>query len=346
MPAVAQQTRMLTADKGNDYGLVYMLPTTVLDIELEAEQTVRKAGPFRQYAKRYIGTDNVVMEDSETWTLTKVRVTPRGVADPDRRFVMQLKPGALTSICVADDGMLLAINREAEPAAKPDDWNNTELTPSTLTGNEYLQYVDEDFIASQSSAKRAQLLAGSLMDVRDSKVALTRGTAETMPTDGRQLELMLESLRHQEKCMTEAFTGSTQTRKVVTKLTFTPDPDKPGRSTLCRLSDFAGFVASDDYSGEPVYIDIREVNRGELPLNDKGEERPWPKEGVAYTIPGTANVSISADGHSLFNADIDMAQYGVTFALSPSLFTDKKAPQQALFNPSTGAVVSIEQTTR
>lgn len=41
------------------------------------------------------------------------------------------------------------------------------------------------------------MLAESLMEIREAKVSLTRGTAETMPTDGRQLELMLESLRHQ-----------------------------------------------------------------------------------------------------------------------------------------------------
>lgn len=344
--ASAQQTRILTAEKHNDYGIVYMLPTTVLDIELEAERTVYKTGPFKQYARKYIGTDKVVTEDGESWTLTRVRVTPRGVADADKRYVMQLKPGALTSVCVADDGMLLAINRDAEPTKILDAWKSSELSQSTLTDNEYLQYVDEDYIASQSSAKRAQLLAESLMEVRNSKVALSRGTAETMPTDGRQLELMLESLRHQEKCLTEAFTGTIQTQKAVTKLTYVPVADKTGRHILCRLSDFAGFVASDDYSGDPVYIDIREESRGQLPLNEKGEERAWPKDGVAYMIPGTAHITISTGGRGLFDADIELAQYGVTFALQPNLFSDKKAPQQALFNPTTGALISIEQAER
>lgn len=343
LAASAQQTRVLTADKANDYSLVYSLPTTVLDIEIEARQEVRKAGPFWQYAKKYIGTDKAVQKDSESWTVTRVRVTPRGVADPEARFAMQLKPGALTEICVAQDGMILGINRSVDlHSAEP--WKSGELSASTLTGNEYLQYVDEDFIASQSTAKRAQMLAQSLMEVRESKVALSRGTAETMPADGRQLELMLQSLQHQEQAMTEAFTGSVQTRTVVTRLTYTPD--KEGRSVLCRLSDFGGFTTPDDLAGDPLYIDVKCTARGELPSDDKGETRPFPRDGVAYRIPGTAHITLSYLGRGLFDSDIDLAQYGVTFALDPRLFTDKKAPYEASFDPVTGAVVTLEQQRR
>ena len=35
LAANAQQTKLLTADKHNEYGLVYSLPTTALDIEVE-----------------------------------------------------------------------------------------------------------------------------------------------------------------------------------------------------------------------------------------------------------------------------------------------------------------------
>ena len=67
-----------------------------------------------------IGTDKVVQADADIWTIQDVKITPYGVADPESRFLMQLKPGALTSICVADDGMLLAINKEVDaPQALP-----------------------------------------------------------------------------------------------------------------------------------------------------------------------------------------------------------------------------------
>ena len=51
LPAQAQQTKMLTADKHNEYGIVYRLPVTSVRFEVTARRTVSKAGPYYQYAK-------------------------------------------------------------------------------------------------------------------------------------------------------------------------------------------------------------------------------------------------------------------------------------------------------
>ena len=47
----AQQTQTLTADKHNEYGLVYKLPITTIRFDVTARQTVSHVGPFYQYAK-------------------------------------------------------------------------------------------------------------------------------------------------------------------------------------------------------------------------------------------------------------------------------------------------------
>lgn len=336
--ALAQNTHVLTADKHNEYGLVYSLPITSVRFDIKARHTTRKAGPFFQYAKKYIGTDKVIKENSEKWEIISVTATPVGSPDPDNQYLMQLKPGAVTFLCVADDGMLLAINKEVD-APRPTVAEGSTLEQEAINPKEYLQYVNEDFLASQSSAKQAQMLSESLMEVRDSKVALTRGTAETMPSDGRQLELMLNSLSHQEEAMTAAFIGTTEVESVTRSFTFTPDEE--GKSTLFRLSDFAGFVDSDDYSGEPVYINVKVTAKGELPVDSKGEEKKYPKDGVAYVIPGTANISLTCGGRTLWQGDVECSQFGSVFGLQPSLFSDRKGRSFATFNPATGALLQI-----
>jgi len=334
----AQNTRVLTADKHNEYGLVYSLPITSIRFDIKARHTSSNAGRFFQYAKKYIGTDKVIKEDTESWVIESVTATPVGTPDPDNQYLMQLKPGAPTYICVADDGMLLSINKEvdtpAAPQAEPD-----KVISEAIDPREFLQYVNEDFIASQSSAKQAQILSENLMEVRDAKVSLTRGTAETMPTDGRQLELMLNSLSHQEAAMTAAFTGSSEVSSVTRSFTFTPQDE--GKSVLFRMSDFAGFVDSDDYSGEPVYVDVKVTHKGELPVDSKGEEKKYPKDGVAYVIPGTARITLSTQGRTLWSGDVDCSQFGVVFGLQPSIFSDRKGRSFATFNPATGAVEEI-----
>ncbi len=340
--SIAQQTRLLTAEKHNEYGLVYSLPLTALRIEVEARHESRKAGPYWQYAKKYIGTDRAVTHDSESWTITRVRVTPYGVSDNSRQYLMQLKPGATTYIGVGDDGMLLSINRRPEPvklSAAP--VSNDEKT-DRITPGEYLQYVDEDFIASQSSAKQARMLAENLMEIRDAKVSLTRGTADSMPTDGRQLELMLNSLAHQEAAMTSAFLGITDSETVTRTYTFIPEEE--GNSVLFRLSDFAGFVEPDDYSGAAVRVNVKITDAAQLPVDAKGETKKIPKDAVMYCVPGSAQVTLTLDDTVLYDAELDFAQFGMEFGLNPALFTDKKSPSYAIFDPATGALSEIGVT--
>lgn len=334
----AQQTKILTAEKHNEYGLIYTLPITAFDVEVVAQKEVRQAGPYYQYAKKYVGTDKVIKENAEIWTIKSVKLRPYGVADPEERYLMQLKAGATTFIGVDADGMLLSINKNPEVAEIVEP-RADGFEGERLKDREYLQYVDEDFIASQSTAKQAQMLAENLMEIRDSKLALTRGTADVMPTDGKQLELMLNSLAHQELALTAAFIGNTTKETVTRNFTFIPSED--GKTVLFRMSNFAGFVDANDYSGDPVYVSVEVTNQGELPVDSKGEVKKLPKDAVVYCVPGTAEISVDFLGKKLYSGEFEIAQFGVTFGLDPSLFTDKKSPSYAIFDPATGAVKEL-----
>ena len=58
--AFAQETKKLTAEKHNEYGLIYSLPQTHLDVEVVATKTTRKAGPYYQYAEKYLGISGAI----------------------------------------------------------------------------------------------------------------------------------------------------------------------------------------------------------------------------------------------------------------------------------------------
>lgn len=338
MSAGAQQTKILSAEKHNEYGLVYTLPTTAFDIEVIVVKEIRKAGPFYKYASKFAGETEVVKEDAVSFNIESIKVKPYGIPNPESRYLMQLKPGSTTYIGVSDDGMLLSINKQPKESI-PEVPSNLGIEGTPSTGKEYLDYVNEDFISAQSSFKQAQLLAEELMEIRDAKISLTRGTAESMPTDGRQLELMLASLDNQEKALMQAFTGNIWRERLSRTFTFVPDEEN--RYVLCRLSDFNGLVDADDYSGDPVYISVKLIETPELPVDGKGEEKKLPKDAVVYCIPGTAELNISFSGKPLFVKSFPMSQFGMTFGLNPTLFTDRKEASYAIFDPSTGALVEL-----
>ena len=334
----AQQTKLLTAEKHNEYGLVYTLPVTAFQVEVTAVKEIKKAGPFFKYSKIFTSDSQVITKDEEIWSIESVKVTPYGVPDSENRYLMQLKPGATTFMSVAEDGMLLAINKEIEPPVlEKIDLNQIEGTPAN--GKEYLEYVNEDFIAAQSGYKKAQILAEELMEIRDAKISLTRGTAETMPTDGRQLELMLQSLEKQEKALTSAFIGSSWKERIVRTFSFIPE--KEAKYILCKVNPTEGIMDANSKNGEPIYISVKIVEEPQLPVDTKGEEKKLPKDAIMYSIPGTANISFTYNGRSLFQKQYSISQLGTIFGLNPSIFTDKKEPSYAVFDPVTGALLEL-----
>lgn len=340
LPAFSQQTKTLTADKHNEYGLVYSLPKTAVTYEITARHTIRAAGPYWQYARKYLGTDDVIREDSESWEIVSVSATTHGVSDPRKQYLMQLKPGAVTFIGVSADGMLLSINTDPAPAVPVTAYRPPRPIEKPDV-RAYLQFVNEDFLSSQSAVKQAQLMQESLLEVRDARLALTRGTADVMPTDGRQLELMLESLARQETALTQAFTGVEAEETVTRK--FTVIPEEEGSTVVLRVSDFAGFVDADDLSGWPLVLSVEVTELPELPVNEKGEEKRIPKDAVIYALPATASLTLSLKDDVIDRREVSLAQFGTTFGLDPKLFTDRKAPSCAIFDASTGALRKISE---
>ena len=106
LQATAQETQKLTANKHNEYGIIYSLPVTHLNIEVEAVKTVKKAGPYYKYAKKYLGVSKVISHDSQTWEIKSIKITPYGVPNKDNEYLMKFKSGSvpyllLETICIA-----------------------------------------------------------------------------------------------------------------------------------------------------------------------------------------------------------------------------------------------------
>ena len=338
LPVNAQQTKLLTAEKHNEYGLVYTLPITAFQVDIVAVKETKIAGPFSNYSKIFTSNSKAITENEVVWSIESVQITPYGVPNAEKRYLMQLKAGATTFMSVADDGMLLSINQEVEaPEIQVPEFKAIEGVMTD--GKEYLEFVNEDFTSAISSYKQAQLLAEELMEIREAKLSLTRGTADAMPTDGRQLEIMLASLDKQEDALTNAFTGSSWKEKVVRSFNFIPEKD--GKFVLCRVSSSEGIVDSDDYSGDPLYVIVDVTEEAELPVDAKGVEKKIPKDAVMYCIPGSAELTLNFQGKNIFQKEFEVSQFGVDFGLNPGIFTDKKEPSYAIFNPSTGALKEL-----
>lgn len=342
----AQTTQRFTADKTNEYALVYSLPMTVVDITVETEHTVRTPGQYSNYALRYLSLDDssVIRHSEHDVAIKSVTITPRGTADPDNRWQVQFKPGATPTMLLSRDGVPLAINLNEDDIDSPDTSpvpTARAPQPTPLETAAARQAVTQAMTQATTPGKKAEATAARIFELRERRSEIFSGDADAMPPDGQATRLILDGLEAQEAALTAMFTGTTQTYTQVTTLTFTPGREDQSKVLVARISPTQGIVARDDLSGIPLYLDYRILTRGQIPLNDKGETKKFPKGGVAYTIPGSARITLNFEGSAIGQADIDVAQLGATFGIDPTLFVDKKTPAYVEFSPVTGAITRL-----
>lgn len=339
----AQSVVKLSATKANEYGLAYSLPQTSVDVTLQAKCVVRKPGEFYNYAERYLGREaaaKAVNEASTTWTVTGAEMTVNATVEPgSEQYLMQFKSSTPVFLLVSEQGAPLAINAESADAPKltPSQLKASPLTANPLDGTAARYAVTEEMVASSSAAKRAQLAADQIMQLRQSRQDYLTGQADVMP-DGKALEMILANIAAQEEALTAMFLGTEQTCTEVITATYTPATDSQADVIIARLNPVTGFVDANDLSGAPIYLQYTATRQGELPRNDKGELKKFPKGGVPYCIPGEATISLDYNGRVLLDETLSVAQLGVVFGLDPAFFTDKKAPGYVIFDPLTGAI--------
>ncbi len=167
---------------------------------------------------------------------------------------------------------------------------------------------------------------------------LLSGQLDNPPADGQAMQLMLDNIANQEAALTAMFSGTTSSWTEVKTITLRPDTTDIDDMVIARISPVDGIIDADNLAGAPLSLSLTVTERGTLPVTDRSEEKRFPKGGVAYTIPGTAHLSISFEGREIVSTDVTLAQLGVTFGIDPALFTDKKAPARLIFDPATGAI--------
>lgn len=339
-----QSVTKLAATKANNYGISYSLPQTTVNVILSAKKTVKTPGVFYNYAERYLGAEaarKAIARPSTTWQLTGAKIyTGAEIPAGAEQYLMQFKGGQPVYVVLSPMGNPLAINSEDIEAtpAKPEVPEATELTATPLDDPAARYAVTEDMLNSVSLAKRAQFAADQILQLRQSRQDYLTGQAEQMP-DGQALTLILQNIQAQEEALTAMFLGTTQTATDAIEVTYVPDAKMTSTDiVIARLNPLTGLVDADDLSGAPIVLNTKILNVGKMPLDDKGRVKTFPKGGIPYSIPGSARFSVNFNGKTIDSITSDVGQLGVVFGLDPTLFSNKKTPGYAIFDPLTGAL--------
>lgn len=333
--AVAQTEVTVGVMRGKDYGVTYVLPKTEIEIVLQTTKHTYTPGEFCKYADRYLRLNNVSAEPEEYWTLDKIQPLIAGVPDKDNVYFVKLKDKTVAPLMeLTQEGIVRSINM---PFSGKLANQGTKVTTTPEAGIDPRSFLTEEILMSSSSAKMAELVAKEIYSIRESKNALLRGEADNMPKDGAQLKLMLDNLNLQERAMTEMFSGTVkeEPKTVIVRLT----PKEMKNEVVFRFSKKLGVVANDDLAGEPYYISVTNLKTPDI---SNIEESKKKLEGVAYNVPGRAQVILTQNNKKLFDEELPVTQFGTIEYLAPVLF-NKGATVKVLFDTATGGLIKVDR---
>ena len=229
------QTEVLTGvTRGKDYGVVYSLPKTQIELEIKANKVSYTPGEFSKYADRYLRLTNVSAEPDEYWELNSVKVKSVGVPNSETTYFVKLKDKTVAPLMeLTEDGIVKSIN---VPYSKSNETKKAApVTPATVKANPR-DFLTEEILMASSTAKMAELVAKEIYNIRESKNALLRGQAD--------------NLNAQEDAMTKMFSGTRDKEEKTFTIRLTPDKEL-NNEVAFRFSKKLGVVANNDLAGTP-----------------------------------------------------------------------------------------------
>lgn len=335
------QTEVVKGQKyGKDYGVVYSLPKTKIEVDLTIEKMVYKPGELAEYASKYLRINNVASEGSTTYRITSTKIRTVGVPNKEATYFIKMKDKTTAPLVeMTKEGVIKSINVEYIPEKKENkEVIRQEEKHKAIDGRKFL---NEEMLMAGSRSKMAELIAKEIYSIRESKNDLLKGQAENTPQDGEQLKLMLDNLSIQEQALTEMFTGTTH-KEITVKTVYIVPEDEVQDEVLFRFSKKMGLVDKDNLVGEPYYVSIKRTSQMQQIEPEDGKGKKKELEGIAYISPETVIFTIRKGNEKIREEQLPIAQMGVVEYLAPILF-NKNTVTKVYFDTSTGGLIKVER---
>lgn len=338
---LAAQTKVVkkNAVKANNFGITYSLPKTSLIVEAEVTKVTCKAGPYYQYAEKYLAVQDAIAEDAVYYELGKVRLINRGVPDPDNTYIVEFKPGTVAPYAyLTEEGLLCSINTEYVPAEEKAE----KKAVAAKQGAAQNSVLSEELLMAGSTARQAEVAAKQIYRIRESRMDILTGEADNLPPDGEAMKLVIQQLEAQEQTLSHLFTGTTEKTTDLYEVNIIPS-DELDKEVIFRFSKQLGIVDADDLGGAPVYMNLIATERAPQLEPKEAEKKEKSLKGIIYNVPGKAKAEITMGKRTLYKGEAQITQFGTQEGLAPVMFEDKKAPVKISFYPETGAIKQIIQ---
>ena len=334
--AVMSMSMWAQAIRDGEMAIVYYMPQTQLEIDIEYEAVILHRGIYADFAKQYLGTTEVVNDDDIWYRITAIRPRIKTVADYSRMYKVSNEP----LLTLTRKGTVLGYNLERSDVSNQKSDAQRPPRPEAKPADTKVNVLPlfEEHIVGKTLEQQAHGAAKLIYRIRENRLYLIGGEVDKAPSDGKAMELALNKMDQLEQQLVELFIGRIEVVKHKKTISYTPV--KSEEVDIAYFSEQSGFTTSGN--GDPIKLSLTARRQTKGYANTESKKAPVPSQ-IYYNLPGSAVYKISYLNEISAEGDIQVAQFGVAVPLAQDLFNSKQGKMKIRFNPQTGNIESIER---
>ena len=330
--AVSVSTNMAAQTNSDPQGaLTYCLPSTTITLEVTALQENFYAGPYAEYAEKYLGV-KAATSDASTIRITDIKLTPYVEADLNARYSVMMEKGKLDAsfLKLSASGLVSFADAMTErqtawrfPLPSSGDFSGKGVT-SNLTSEATILFknekkaasynkvsVQQNMIVAKTLEQKASETADMILNLRQQRLDIVTGESDATYSGEAMAAAIEELTRLEEEYMT-LFFGYTETRTQKMNFDIIPEAGRESQKYRAfRISDTAGLLPADNLSGKPVIIEfIPQVIKAVEGQND-GQPKKKSQVMAYYRIPAVCTVRLFEGAEMLLQTRVPVYQLGV-----------------------------------
>ena len=324
-------THAKMAMPGQQKGIYYALPRTVVKLDLILDKTELLEGPYSDYAYM-VGATDCIKSDGMEYSIRDIQMSTYAEADPSATFFVSMNPRKddAAAFYLTSKGILQGVGIKGGELIEP-----TMVDAASKASSQdrifKFQYGSNGMRSLDQLARSA---AEMINRIREEKIKLLTGFQETAFTldTYRQMYADLDAMEQEYLSL---FIGKRIVNTVVQTIYVTLTKDVPSQ-TVGTFSKEQGFTSNAYGMGSTITVQaISLQTTGSInPPSQSAVETLSHDNKLFYRIPETAYVKVSLGDEVLIERRETLAQFGV-FMLAP-LGNTKLG-----LDPNTGQIISM-----
>ena len=323
---------------GQQNGLYYSLPQTMLKLDFIIEEAQLEKGPLSDYASNYFEMEDIVEYETTEYRLLDVKMSTVASPDPNALFFVTMtsaRGGSKLQFDVLPNGVIRSVGvgndaETVEPEPKP----IQEKPRCCREESDYGEGFVGLMTAGKTNAMLAKEVADKIAEIRKAKFYLISGDVETA-SNPETFNAMYKKLDAMEKEYTSLLLGKRVAKKVVKTVYVIPNKEVPTQS-VAKFSEIEGLTVGTSGSGSIITVQTLSLGTTatiNAPSQSAVESMSYENK-VFYRLPETANVKVTFEGDTMLEERVTVNQLG-QLLMAPVTNT------KLVFDTETGQIVNM-----